>query len=223
MGTGAFTAAELDGREADISVVDDTNGLIGLDAGTTELVSNDGGANSNELVIDFNPDDHDGEGVNPNSKYQVGGMGGIGNLDEVPGNPTNDLTLEDLAIDTTSDIEEHYAFRLLNQSGSDHAVEVTYQANEDLSEAEVYMVSQYEEGDGDPEKTSALVATATPDAREASIIYSDATDYSTDVDPGTDVKVSLLVVVDDADTGDELGGSIVVRAGSHDDFNTADQ
>lgn len=220
MGTGAFTAAELDGREANISVVGDTNGLIGLEAGSTELVSNDGG----ELVIDFNTSEGDGKGVNPNSKYQVGGMGGIGNLNEVPGNPTLDPTIEDLAIDTTSDIEDHFAFQLLNQTGSDHAVEVTYQANDDFpSEAEVYMVSQYEEGQGDPEKTSALVATATPDAREASIIYSDATEYSTNVDSGKDVKISLLVVVGDADTDDDLGGSIVVRAGSHDDFTTADQ
>ncbi len=220
MGTGAFTAAELDGREANIEVVDDTNGLIGLEAGETELVSNDGG----ELVIDFDPDDADGTGVNTNSKYQVGGLGGIGNLDEVPGNPTLDTTVEDVAIDTDSDIEDYFAFRLMNQSGSDQAIEVEYEANSDFpSEAEVYMVSQYAEGSGDSEQTSSLIASATPDDREASIIYSDDTEYSTDVDSGKDVKVSLLVVVDDADTGDDLGGNIVVRAGSHDDFSTADQ
>ncbi|MFD1599662.1 hypothetical protein [Halobellus rarus] len=223
MGTGAFTAAELDGREANIGVVDDTNGLIGLEAGDSELVSNDGGSNDNELVINFNPDGP-GDGVNPNSKYQVGGLGGIGNLDEVPGNPTLDTTVEDVAIDTDSDIEDHYAFKLLNQSGSDQAIEVAYEANEDFpSEAEVYMVSQYEEGQDDSEQTSALIASATPDAREASIIYSDDTDYSTDVDSGKDVKISLLVVVGDADTGDDLDGDITVRAGSHDDFSTADQ
>jgi hypothetical protein len=85
------------------------------------------------------------------------------------------------------------------------------------------MVSKYEEGSGDSEETSALVATATPDAREASIIYSDETDYSTDVDSGTDVKVTILVVVGDAATGADLGGTLTVRAGSHDDFSTADQ
>ncbi|SMO45424.1 hypothetical protein SAMN06264867_102215 [Halorubrum cibi] len=223
MGTGAFTAAELDGRKANIEVVDDTDGLIGLEAGTSQLVSNDGGANGNELVIDFDVDGP-GDGVNPNSKYQVGGLGGIGNLDEVPGNPTLDTTVEDVAIDTDSDIEDYYAFRLLNQSGSDQAIEVEYETNSDFpSEAEVYMVSQYEEGSGDPEQTSSLIASATPDDREASIIYSDDTDYSTDVDSGKDVKISLLVVVDDAETDDDLGGNIVVRAGSHDDFTTADQ
>ena len=224
-GTGAFTAAELSGRQANISVVNDTNGLVGLKADPdTELVRDNGGDNDNELVIDFNPDSGDGQGVNPNSKYQVGGLGGIGNLNEVPGNPTLDTTIEDLAIDTDSDIEEHYAFSLLNQSGSDQAVEVTYEANEDFpEEAEVYMVSKYEEGDNDSQETSALVATATPDAREASILYSDDTDFSTDVDSGTDVKVTILVVVGDAETGDNLGGSIVVHAGSHDEFSTADQ
>jgi hypothetical protein len=225
MGTGAFTAAELSGREANIGVVDDTNGLIGLEADPdTELVSDDGGSNGNELVIDFDPNDND-RGVNPNSKYQVGGLGGIGNLDEVPGNPTLSTTVEDEAIDTNSDIEDNYAFRLLNQSGSAKAIEVTYEANENSfpPDTQVYMVSKYEEGSGDSEETSALVATATPDAREASIIYSDETNYSTDVDSGTDVKVSILVVVGDAATGADLGGTLTVRAGSHDDFSTADQ
>jgi hypothetical protein len=224
VGSGAFTAAELSGREANISVVNDTNGLIGLQAGDSELVSNDGGSNGNELAIDFNPSSGDGEGVNPNSKYQVGGLGGIDNLDEVPGNPTLPTTIEDIAIDTNSDIEGNHAFSLLNQSGSDQAIEVTFEANSSFpSDAEVYMVSKYEEGSGDSEETSALVATATPDAREASIIYSDETQYSTDVDSGTDVKVSILVVVGDAATGADLGGTLTVRAGSHDDFSTADQ
>ena len=226
VGSGAFTAAELSGREANISVVNDTNGLIGLQAGDSKLVSNDGGSNGNELAIDFNPDSGDGTGVNPNSKYQVGGLGGIGNLDEVPGNPTLSPTIEDIAIDTNSDIEEegNHAFSLLNQSGSDQAIEVTFEANSSFpSDAEVYMVSKYEEGSGDSEETSALVATATPDAREASIIYSNETDYSTDVDSGTDVRVSILVVVGDAATGADLGGTLTVRAGSHDDFTTADQ
>lgn len=224
MGTGAFTAAELSGREANIEVVDDTDGLIGLEAGDSELVSDNGGDNGNELVIDFNPDDPDGMGVNPNSKYQVGGLGGIDNLDEVPGNPTLETTVEDVAIDTDSDIEDNCAFELVNQSGSDQAIEVEYEANSDFpQDAEVYMVSKYAEGSGDSEQTSSLIASATPDAREASIIYSDDTDYSTDVDSGKDVKVSLLVVVGDAATGADLGGSITVRAGSHDDFSTADQ
>ncbi|TKX62386.1 hypothetical protein EXE48_06730 [Halorubrum sp. ASP1] len=133
-------------------------------------------------------------------------------------------TIEDVAIDTNSDIEGNHAFSLLNQSGSDQAIEVTFEANSSFpSDAEVYMVSKYEEGSGDSEQTSALVATATPNAREASIIYSDETQYSTDVDSGTDVKVSILVVVGDAATGADLGGTLTVRAGSHDDFNTADQ
>jgi hypothetical protein len=224
MSTGAFTAAELSGREANISVVNDTNGLIGLQAGDSELVSDDGGSNGNELAIDFNPDSGDGTGVNPNSKYQVGGLGGIGNLDEVPGNPTQSPTIEDVAIDTNSDIEDYHAFSLLNQSGSDQAIEVTFEANSSFpSDAEVYMVSKYEEGSGDSEETSALVATATPNAREASIIYSDETQYSTDVDSGNDVKISILVVVGDAATGADLSGTLTVRAGSHDDFSTADQ
>jgi hypothetical protein len=222
MSTGAFTAAELDPRASNISVVNDTNGLIGLNAGPTQLVSNNGGANSNELVIDFST--QGGDGVNPNSKYQVGGLGGIDNLDEVPGNPTLSTTVEDVAIDTNTDIQDDFAFELLNQSGEAKALEVTYRANNGFpGDSEVYMVSQYEEGAGSPEQTSSLIATATPNAREASILYSDDTEFSEDVGAGDDVHISILVVVGDEATNADLGGEIVVRAGSHDDFNTADQ
>jgi hypothetical protein len=217
-GTGAFTAAELNGRSASIGVVDDTNGLIGLEAGDSELVTDSGGDTSNELQIDFDTGVNGSTGVNPNSTYQVGGLGGIDNLDEVPGTGSGTSAL-DVAIDTTSDIENNCAFRLRNQSGSSQQIEITYQANDDLpSGAEVYMVSHYDQGDGEPEETSALEARATPEDRSASILYDEDTGFSSNVTSGTDVEVTLIVDVDDVSAPDDLGGEIVVRAGSHDDF-----
>ena len=219
VGSGAFTAAELDARDANIEVVDDTDGLIGLEAGSSELVSDDGGTGDNELVIDFNPE-ADGKGVNPNSAYQVGGLGGIDNLDEIPGAPDEADAVLDRALDTSTPIYSDYAFKLTNQSGSEHAIEVTYDANEaDFpGDTIVYMVSWYEDGSGTSEEVSALAAAATPDARRASILYTDDADWSTAVGSGGVVKVALLVDVNGADTGEDLGGDIIVRAGSHDEF-----
>ena len=224
MGTGAFTAAELDGRTANIGVVDDTNGLIGLAANDqSELVSDNGGAGNNELEIDFDPDNED-RGVNPNSTYQVGGLGGVSDLDTLPGDPPLDDTAEDLAIDTESPIEDDYAFELRNQSGSDQNVEDMYEANDEFpSEASLYMVSYYGKIADSSEAKSALVASSEPDDREASILYTDDenVNYSTDIDSGDSVQITMIVDVGEVATGEKLGGDIVVRAGSHDEFTGA--
>ena len=220
VGTGAFTAAEINGRDANINVVSDTDGLIGLKAGGSDLVSDDGGENGNQLAIDFDPDGADGSGVNPNSTYQVGGLGGVDNLDEIPGAPGAVPSAEEIAIDTESHITESYAFKLTNQSGSSHAVELTYDANDaDFPEdARVYMVSYAPDGSGTSEKVSALETRATPNKRRASILYSDDADWSESLDSGNVVYVTLIVKVGDAATDTNLGGEIIVRAGSHDDF-----
>ena len=219
VGSGAFTAAELDARDADIGVVDDTDGLIGLEAGNSELVSDTGGSGENQLEIDFNPG-ADGTGVNPNSTYQVGGLGGIDNLNEVPGAPGAVPSVESKAIDMSTPITDTFAFQLLNQSGSPHNIEVSYEGPDDFPEETfVYMVSKYDDADGgSSEETSALVAQASPDSRRASILYSDDADWSEAVGSGDTVQVTILVVVNGVATGTDLGGDIVVRAGSHDEF-----
>lgn len=219
VGSGAFTAAELDARDADIGVVDDTDGLIGLEAGSSEFVTDEGGPAGNQLEIDFSSD-AGGEGVNPNSTYQVGGMGGIDNLDEVPGSPGAKPAAQSKAIDTSTPISEEFAFKLTNQTENPHNIELTYEGPDDFpGETFVYMISKYEDADGgSPEETSALVAQASPDDRRASILYSDDADWSDPVGSGEDVKVSILVVVNGVESESDLGGEIVVRAGSHDEF-----
>ena len=223
VGTGAFTAAEISGRDATIGVVDDTNGLIGLKAGDSDLVRDDGGDGGNELVIDFDPDD-EGLGVNPNSVYQVGGLGGIGNLEEVPGDPPAAPDAKEVAIDTETDITEgeNYAFKLTNQTTSSHPVEITYKANEDEfpGDTRVYMISYNEDRSEDEDRTSALTATATPDNREASILYDDDAQWSENVGAGEDVRVSIIVEVNGVEDPADLGGELIVRAGSHDEFRT---
>ena len=227
VGSGAFTAAELSGREADINVVADTDGLIGLRAGGSDLVTDDGGAGENELSIDFDPDD-DGRGVNPNSVYQVGGFGLFeeSNLQDLPGDPTVAPPVSKVAIDTSS---EDYAFAVMNQTNEAQSVEVTYEANSEFpDEARLYLVGIYEEASSTSTGESGLVVgdAANQSDKSASILLTDQAGdpFTEQLGAGDEVKVTLLIDVGDVDEEDyddgevDLGGQIIVRAGEHDDL-----
>ena len=225
MGTGAFTAAELSGREADIEVANDADGLIGLDVGSTEFVSNSGG----ELMIDLSSDGNGGDGVNPNSTYQVGGLGGFdsNNIELVPGDPTTVPSVGDVAIDTTTDIETEYAFKVMNQTGGPKDIEIAYDANDEPfpDGTRLFLVAYYPEGSDDSEQEEGLaVGDYTNDnEKAASIIFDDDQDYSASIGSGDEFYVTLLVEVGEfEEDGDDLGGDMTVRAGSHDDFTNAD-
>jgi hypothetical protein len=228
VGSGAFTAAELSGREANIGVVDDTSGLIGLEAGGTELVSDAGGGDENELLIDFDPDDG-GLGVNPNSTYQVGGLGDFdsSNIDLVPGDPTVSPSVGDVAIDTGTSIQSEYAFKVMNQTDSAKDIEVTYDANEDPfpDGTRLFLVAYYPQGSDDSEQEEGLAVGSVSDGNDksASIIFDDDQTYSASIGAGQEFYVTILVEVGTINSGDstDLGGTLTVRAGSHDDFTQA--
>lgn len=229
MGTGAFTAAELDGREANIGVVNDSNGLIGLEAGGSEYVTNTGGSGGNELMIDFSSTGG-GEGVNPNSTYQVGGLGDFdsGNIFQVPGDPTTSPSVGDVAIDTTTSISGEYAFKVMNQTDSPKDIEVTYNANDEPfpDGTRLFLVAYYPQGSDDSEKEEGLVVGdvtgSAGNPKSASIIFDDDQQYSASIGSGKEFFVTILVDVGGADSGTDLGGTLTVRAGSHDDFTNAD-
>ena len=227
MGTGAFTAAELDGRAANIGVVNDSNGLIGLEAGSSEYVTNTGGNGGNELMIDLSSTGG-GEGVNPNSTYQVGGLGEFdsSNINLVPGDPTVSPSVGQVAIDTTTDISGEHAFKVMNQTDGPKDIEVTYNANDEPFPAgtRLFLVAYYPEGSDDSEREEGLAvgSVANENAKSASIIFDDDQQYSASIGSGKEFYVTLLVDVGGADTGTDLGGTLTVRAGSHDDFTNAD-
>ncbi len=227
-GTGAFTAAQLDDRTANIGVVNDSNGLVGLKAGETDYVTNSGGSGGNELMIDFDPDDN-GTGINPDSTYQVGGLGEFdsNNIFQVPGDPTASPSVGDVALDTDTSIESEHAFKVMNQTNSTKQIEVTYTPNEEFpSGARLYLVAYYEEGDddGNSSQEEGLVVgdvTNGDNPKAASIIFADQ-QYSDPVGAGDEFYVTIIVDVDEVDSDTDLGGSLTVRAGSHDDFTNAD-
>ena len=228
MGTGAFTAAELDGREANIGVVNDSNGLIGLEADPdAEYVTNTGGSGENELMIDFSSTGG-GEGVNPNSTYQVGGLGQFdsNNIDLVPGDPTVSPPVGQVAIDTATPISDEHAFKVMNQTDSPKDIEVTYDANDESfpDGTRLYLVAYYPGGSDDSEREEGLAVgdVAGPNAKSASIIFDDDQQYSASIGSGEEFFVTILVDVGGAASGTDLGGTLTVRAGSHDDFTNAD-
>ncbi len=72
VGTGAFTSAVVS-RSADITVQNDSNAYLQLEAGGARGVGDRVGQDNGELYIDFDRN-ASGSGVNDNAKYQLGAM-----------------------------------------------------------------------------------------------------------------------------------------------------
>ena len=224
VGTGAFTAMQADGREANINVVNDESALIGLKAGDTDLVT---GTSDGQLEIDFDLDDH-GDGVNPNSTYQVGGLGDVEDLDNLVDQGGEDVpTVDQVAIDTGTSIKSEWAFKLINQSGKDRAVELTYVPDEDHGglpgDTTIYMVAVTDDDDAPSSETREELATAATKNRNGSILFTDDAEWSSNLRSGSSAYVTILVNVNGVDPDEtDLSGEIVVRAGSHDEFTVDD-
>ena len=223
VGSGAFNAAQIDGRQANIEVVDDSNALIGLEPGDTQYVEDNG---DGQLMIDLSADDKSGSGVNPSSIYQIGGLGGevsSENLDDLPG--STDQSAADVAIDTDSAISNEHAFKVMNQTDEARQIELTYDPNEDFpTKTALYLVAYYPEGDtGDSSEEEGLaVGDVTSDSdRTASILYDSDVDFSDDIAAGDQFYVTILVDVGTVDEGSaDLGGELILRSGDHDNFTT---
>lgn len=123
-GTGAFTSAVVP-REGDINVANDSNAFLQLKAGGArgvgERVDQNG---SGELYIDLD-DDAGGDGVNDQSKYQLGAMNDSATGDEIAFDSLYDSDSSPAAAgngepwvdDSTNDGLDQSAFVLHNQSG----------------------------------------------------------------------------------------------------------
>jgi hypothetical protein len=228
VGTGAFTAMQADGREANINVVNDANALIALRAGGTDLVTQKDG----QLHIDFDVDGG-GDGVNPNSTYVVGGLGG-GN---VPLGDQDISQLDDEDIITTSpSIAQSPAFRVVNQTTKPQSVEVHYDAEDFPEEHELIMLAAAD----DPDDSSLFswsrdgaAASVSDDDPEGLLLFDKDPDdvvggseayQGAWLEPGQRINVSLIVKAGDYDPSEnnDLSGEIRVRAGSHDEFGPSE-
>lgn len=130
-GTGAFTAMTAT-RDADLQVVDDSNGLVGLAVGEARGADSRVHVDeSGELYIDFS-EDAEGTGVNDDAIYQVGAMD-----DEADGDGLDDFKsiYDDDSVPPakgdgrpyTTGGHDQSAFVVRNQSGQEIDLQVGWQ------------------------------------------------------------------------------------------------
>jgi len=186
MGSGAFTAMSAE-RDADIDVVTDENGLLALVAGEEpdRVYQNSDG----ELDITFTSD-QGGEGVNVNSRYQVGSMRGPGPTPELSsaGQPQN-----------KGSPEENTAFSVVNQDSVSHEVTLEYEAD-DPGDSVVWFQAVPSTGPGSPNGQADLEVTSGKNPNSV----------TREISPGEYLGVSILVDTRDGSVDDDLTGTLTV-------------
>jgi hypothetical protein len=140
-GTGAFSAAEVSGRDVNIAVNNDSSALIqlipGSDTGNPSATEQSVGDNrvfyeNGQLAISFDDSGtsgNSGSGVAPNSTYQVGSIGGDAQdylADVVDPNNSGALTLGDKVLYDAGKPKVDPAFRIVNESSESYDVDLSY-------------------------------------------------------------------------------------------------
>ncbi|MDR5673113.1 hypothetical protein RH858_08115 [Halalkaliarchaeum sp. AArc-GB] len=191
MGSGAFSAMTAD-REANINVVDDTDGLIALDASdeASDTVSQ---TDNGELSIDFTSEEG-GKGVNVNSRYQVGTFHHTHDLED------RHVIGKDPYTHSTTMSAWGYAFSVTNQSDESRDITLSFEATQE--EVEGYLGFGCEYG-GWTDKYFEIYDDQVEDSTEF-----------TDVSPGETILVSFVVSTLDVENFEEedLSGTFTVSA-----------
>lgn len=220
-GTGAFTAAQLGGRDFDMEVNTDENALIQLhpglpngdpSEGVDERVSYDDG----QLAISYSGGE--GNGVNPNSIYQVGAIDDtmVGAFTDYASNQASLLTEDDVLYGSAGPVgtdggEDDPAFTIVNGDTMSHDIELFYEPGDD-------------DPTGDDEVEVALVASGDDKGAFVFPLFGQAEDPGRlgafPLGSGQEVYVSILVKVGDWDGGIEnFGGNLALNAGETVDIN----
>lgn len=193
VGTGAFSAAQLSDRDADIAVTNDADALLGLvpndDIAGVKLV--DG-----QLAISLAD-----PGINVNSVYQFGAfVENDEDLDDAVDERFDPVVYED---DFDPETNFRSAFMLRNQSNNDVDVRLALEdfklGNDD---DEPKFLLQLHDADND------VRGIIDPNADE-----NDATVEETPLGSGEAIGVSFIVNASDSSVGDEVNGDISVTAG----------
>jgi hypothetical protein len=197
-GTGAFSAMSAS-RSANIDVVNDSNGLIGLEVGG----SADGRVNTNdgELAINFTSE-QGGQGVNVNSRYQVGEFCAVDKAF------TPDLDPDGPVLKgTSSNAMDDPAFEITNNDSVNHEITIKYECTaEDIGGAR--LIWQFED-----EARQYFIDLSGSNTSGSTTIDGKGADPAPE--PGDAVGAALLVDTRDY-TGDaddlDLSGSLTVSA-----------
>ncbi|MGQ3329587.1 hypothetical protein [Halorubrum sp. FL23] len=223
-GTGAFTSAVVP-RSADVTVQNDSNAYLQLEAGGARGVGDRIGQEGGELYIDFGKD-ASGSGVNDNATYQIGAMNDDGKGDGI----TFDSLYDDDSAPAASGDGEPYvessgedqsAFVVRNMSGQTLDLQIGMNTASANTGATVYLQGKATAISGDdgststddPSQLDGATATNTAeldlsdpttgqgDALQA-LSFNNANDPDEAIPPGESVYVSIQVDTSDGGTPD---------------------
>lgn len=181
--TGAFSSAQMN-RDAEIDVVDDSDGLVALEAGNDSAVWE---TDSGEMKIDIDPDDNDA-GVNVNSRYQIGYPKGH-DVDVVSDAPDGSAHPE-------ADLSDA-AFQITNQDSVEHKIKTKYEAESPGGSAIWFELTPN-------------YATKDEQIKVTEGSNPDSATYT--VPSGDTLGVAILIDTTDGSTSDDLGGTLTVSA-----------
>ena len=218
-GTGAFSAALIDDRDANITVSADGDALVALVpgydedlAGSDSTVSSDTVAEvDNQLAIDI---ENDGAGVNVGSTYQIGAIEGeekdvLDEGDQAPGLTSDDVIYGDEPnqfFDPTTTPNDP-AFGIKNNTSGQILVQLNWESeNDDPGEPSDVNAAMVVAGDPDGlgDGSASSFAYGLEDQPEGETTFS--------INSGNFAYVSIIIVVeDDADPG-EFSGTLEIRA-----------
>ena len=215
IGTGAFSAALIDDRDANITVSADGDALVALVPGyDDDLAGGDSTVSSdtvdevdNQLAIDI---ENGGAGVNVGSTYQIGAIAGeqknvLDETDQAQGLSSTDVIYgeeEDQFLNDKTTAEDP-AFGIKNNTSDEILAQLNWEADDNPDGVNAAMVV-----DGDPSDLG--------DGSASSFAFgldSQPTGETTfGISQGEFAYVSIIIVVEDnADPGD-FSGTLEIRA-----------
>lgn len=186
-GSGAFSAAQIKEREANIQVVNDAGALIGLKPNPDVAGVNDDGG---ELTIDL-----EDPGINQNSTYQFGLFATNANVSASGDFP---FTANEPSLRTNGQFDS--AFLIANQTDNQQLLEIDYR------------LGQTDDGDNDGFDTSYWFEVH----REGRLdLLQGTVDKTATVSLGSGEAcgVSFLLDVPGDTLGEEISGSLAINAG----------
>ncbi|OYR46039.1 hypothetical protein [Halorubrum sp. Hd13] len=192
-GTGAFGAAEVS-RRAEIDVVDDSDGLVGLVA--NEAVGGVRMDAGGELTVSIGDGD---PGVNVSSVYQFGAFVSDDEVNGVTGDTFSAVTDDDPADMSDGQDSLESAFAVVNQSAEDLSVAIDFELRDDI--------------DGNTEYAFELQSSQGGAGAREGLATSPITGRLTaQLATGESIGVSFIINALDGTTADEISGSLSVSA-----------
>jgi len=192
-GTGAFSAAEVS-RQAQIEVVDDSDGLVGLVA--NEAISGVQMTEGGELTISIGDDD---PGVNISSVYQFGAFVSDDDVEDITGDTFSVVTDGDPADMSGGQDSLESALAVVNQSAEDLSVTIDFELNDDI--------------DGNTEYAFEVQSSQGGIGTREGIATSPITgQLNTELATGESIGLSFIVNALESTTADGISGSLSLSA-----------